>query len=135
MNSTALSLSWLILSSASPNLLLNLCSIFFLTQLWHSSVLTLLFVTSIYFYFSEVFMYSFILPNLMSICMTIALNSLLDKLLISVSLSFFFSGGFIIFFHMEHSPLFLHFALIFCVGFYALTASHNLEGLSFCVED
>ena len=72
------------------------------------------------------------LPSLLSILMTISLNSLSGKLLIFISLGGFFKG-FILFFHLEHI-----FVSLFCltfVYFYKLgerAMPPGLEGMTLC---
>jgi len=53
---------------------------------------------------------SFPLPNSVSILMTTTFRLILGKLLISISLRFFW--GFILFFHLENIPLSPHFVLL-----------------------
>ena len=101
-------LSSLNLSSASSSLLLNYSSVFFhftycIFQ-FHDFCLRF---SHIFRLFVEVFILFIILIwSPVSIFMTITLNSLSGKLLISILLSFLPPWGFTLFFCLKHSPLY-----------------------------
>lgn len=127
MISTILSSRLLVHSSISSNLLLILSSIFFIPIIaFFSSDWIFLIFSKFLLKFSC--HSSILLPNLVSIFTTIMLKYLSEKLLISISLGFFFLG----FIYLEHLPLFSHFVLILCVSYYELgstATSPSLEGV------
>ena len=128
MNSTALPLNLLILSSASSNLLLNPCNEFFNSvAVFLSSVIS---VWYIFIFLSLHWNYHFVHALLSwpswAIFMTIILNSFIRYItyLHFIKISFW---KFILLFCLEHSPLFLHFPwLLVLVSLYQIKHSSTL---------
>ena len=90
-----------------------------------------------FFFFLKFLLYSyFLLPNLVGIFLTIALNSLSGRLLISVYLRSFFFFFFEVlpyFFHLEHIS-FLILPCSLCLFLYVrqIATSLSLEGMDLC---
>lgn len=68
------------------------------------------------FFLKVPFMYLCYFPEFGEHFITIALICFSGKLLISISLGFFFFLGFALFFHLEHTLLFSHFIDFLCLS-------------------